>query len=297
MKKRYLILALIMLISMLTLPVSAAQGDMTYSFDLTANGKDTVEVSLGDIITVTLRLRRTDADSAYQVHGMQAELRYDASFLELVEGSGTAYTGVNTSDIALVDGHREYYMNFLSMSGSTTWEADTLIGSVQFKVIGESGVTKITNEDFLVSQPDGSGSYKCEANELLVILTTDCTVKFQSNGGTEVESQKVQFGEKVIRPEDPIREGYELVGWFTDIHMSQKWDFENDTVEGNMTLYAKWTEKTENTGPDEPAVPGGDSNDGNQMHCWIWWLLILLLLILLALLYVRKRIKSSKKRH
>ncbi len=293
MKKRYLILVLIMLISMLTLPVSAAEGEMTYSFDLTANGKDTVEVSPGDIITVTLRLRRTDGDSSYPMHGMQAELRYDASFLEVVDGSGTAYTGVSTSDIALVDGYREYYMNFLSMSGGTQWEADTLIGTVQFKVIGETGVTKITNEDFLVSLPDGSGSYQCEANELLVILTTDCTVKFQSNGGTEVESQKVQFGEKVARPEDPIREGYELVGWFTDIHMSQEWDFENDTVEGNMTLYAKWEKKAGETESSEPTIPGEDSNDDGVIPCWIWWILILLFILLVITLWMQY--KHSKR--
>lgn len=291
MKKRYLIIILVLLFSMLALPVDAAEGEMTYSFDLTANGKDSVEVSQGDIITVTLRLRRTDADSAYQMHGMQAELRYDASFLELVEGSGTVYTGVNTNDIGLVDGYREYYMNFLSMSGGTQWEADTLIGTVQFKVIGDSGVTKITNEDFLVSLPDGSSSYKCEANELLVILTTDCTVKFQSNGGTEVENQKVQFGEKVTRPEDPIREGYELVGWFTDIHMSQEWDFENDTVEGNMTLYAKWAEKSDNTDSTEPTEP--DTEDESECN-FPWWILVLIIILSILAYYWSKKRKERR---
>ncbi len=295
MKKRALILVLLMLISLLSLPVVAAEADMTYSFDLTANAEQTVEVAPGEILTVTLRLRRTDDTSAYQMHGMQAELRYDGAFLELVEDTATAYTGVSTSDIGLVDGFREYYMNFVSMGGGTQWEPDTLVGTVQFRVIGTSGVTKITNEDFLVSLPDGSGSYPCEAGELLIVLTTECTVKFQSNGGTEVPSQKVQFGEKILRPEDPTRDGHDFAGWFSDIHMSNAWDFDNDTVEGNLTLYAKWTEKPHETAPSEPITPGRDSNVGNGILYWIGWLLILLLLALLVLRYIRRRMKKGKK--
>ena len=69
-------------------------------------------------------------------------------------------------------------MNYLSMSGGEKWNADTLIGSFQLKVVGESGVTKITNEDYLVSFKDGTGSYSCESNELTIIFSTDCVVTF-----------------------------------------------------------------------------------------------------------------------
>ncbi len=293
MKKLSFVLILSLLISMLVIPAMAAEADMTYSFELSVNGKDTVEVNTGDIITLTLKLRRTDAAQAYSMHGMQAELRYDSSFLQLVGGSATTYPGVDTNDIALVDGFREFYMNFLSMSGGTKWEAETLVGTVQFKVIGTSGVTKITNQDFLVSLPDGSGSYRCVSNELLIILTTDCTVKFQSNGGTEVESQTVQFGEKVTKPEDPQREGYKFVGWYTDIHLSQQWDFES-TAEGNMTLYAKW-EKDEGSAHDPvgPATPG---DDGEGVPCWLWWILLLLILLLAIALWMQYKHSRKKQR-
>ncbi len=294
MKKLSIALILSLLLSMLVIPAMAVEADMTYSFELSVNGKDTVEVSTGDIITLTLKLRRTDAAQAYSMHGMQAELRYDSSFLQLVDGSATTYTGVDTNDIALVDGFREFYMNFLSMSGGTKWEAETLIGTVQFKVIGTSGVTKITNEDFLVSLPDGSGSYQCVSNELLIILSTDCTVKFQSNGGTEVESQTIQFGEKITKPAEPQREGYKFAGWYIDIHLSQEWSFDS-TVEGNMTLYAKW-EKDDGSEhePTTPVAPGENKGDG--VPCWLWWILILLILLLAVTLWMKYKHSKKKRR-
>jgi len=180
----------------------------------------------------------------------------------------------------MVDRYREFYMNYLSMGGGEKWNADTLLGSFQLKVTGDSGVTKITSEDYLVSFKDGSGSYPCEANDLTIILSTDCVVTFRTNGGSELEDITVQFGEKIPRPEDLKREGYELEGWYTDIHLTEEWDFDEDMVEGNMSLYAKWTEAMEGT-----AVQG----TGAETVCW-WWILLLIIVILI-LFWIYKRRK------
>lgn len=230
------------------LTVTATAGGVTDSgsstpsflFELSVDGQDSKEVEPGDVITVVLRLKRTDANEEYIMYAMQDEIRYDSTFLELVEGSAMLGHGIVSTDIAMVDRYREFYMNYLSMGGGEKWNADTLIGSFQLKVTGDSGVTKITSEDYLVSYKDGSGGYPCEANELIIILSTDCAVTFRTNGGNELEDITVQFGEKIPRPEDPKREGYELEGWYTDIHLTEKWNFDEDVAEGNMSLYAKW---------------------------------------------------------
>ena len=248
----------------------------SFLFELSVDGKDTKEVEPGDVITVVLRLKRSDADHPYTMYAMQDEIRYDSTFLELVEGSAMLGKGIASTDIAMVDRYREFYMNYLSMSGGEQWNEDTLIGSFQLKVTGDSGVTKITSEDYLVSLQDGSGSFPCEANELTIILSTDCVVTFRTNGGSELEDITVQFGEKIPRPEEPVRECYELEGWYTDIHLMEMWDFDEDTVEGNMSLYAKWVESAEGT-----AAQGL----GKGHMCW-WWI-ILLILLLLLLVYIR----------
>ena len=312
MQKR-IFAALIVMILWCLLPLTcmstmAANDDMTFSFDLTVDGKDTKEVQTGDIITVVLRLKRTDASEAYQMYAMQDEIRYDSTFLELVEDSAVLGSGITSTDIAMVDQYREFYMNYLSMSGGEKWNADTLVGSVQFKVIGASGVTKITSEDYLVSVKDGSDSYACEANEVTVVISTECTVSFKSNGGSEIGNQTVLFGEKITRPKDPVREGYVFSGWYADIHLTDEWDFEKDVVEGNMSLYAKWTEKvsggmdeesgTDDKESDRESQEGEDNSlsevpdTGDGYSIFIWGTM-LVLLVLVLLLWIRNR-KSKK---
>ena len=304
--------ALIVMILWCLLPLTcmttmAANDDMTFSFDLTIDGKDTIEVQTGDIITVVLRLKRTDASDLYQMYAMQDEIRYDSTFLELVEGSAVLGSGITSTDIAMVDQYREFYMNYLSMSGGEKWNADTLVGSIQFKVIGASGVTKITSEDYLVSVKDGSDSYACDANEVTVVISTECTVSFKSNGGSEIADQTVVFGEKIIRPADPVREGYRFEGWYSDIHLKNGWDFESHTVQGNMSLYAKWSEvgkKEDSSAPTEAASNGtveDESNvisgavpSGDDSYIMVWFCIAVFFILTLLILKYYKRKKISK---
>lgn len=281
-----IVFILLILLPILSIPVSAADKSQTFSFDLTVDGKETKEVKAGDIITVVLRLKRTDSAEPYTMYAMQDEIRYDSAFFEIVEGSTVLNTGIVTKDIARVDSYREFYMNYLSMSGGAQWNADMLIGSIQLRVIGESGVAQITNEDYLVSLQDGSDSYFCDANDVTVILSTDCTVRFMSSGGSEIADQIVQYGEKITCPEPPVREGFLFEGWYEDINLTDKWDFSNDIVQNNMTLYAKWA--TDNTVATTP-----DRNDEDS-SCCMWWIwLLIILLCILVLKYMKDKCKNK----
>lgn len=273
------LLVMIVLTGLLPMAVAAAENE-TFKFELSIDGSETKEAKQGEIITVVLRLKRTDVNENYTMYAMQDEIRYDSTFFELVEGSAVLSKGIETTDISMRDNYREFYMNYLSTSGGVTWEADTMVGSFQLRVIADSGVTKITNEDYLVSNQDGSGSFRCEANELTVILSTECTIRFESNGGTKVPDQTARYGEKIVKPEDPTREGFEFDGWYSDLDRTTLWNFDTDTVTGNLTLYAGWQETTV-----APGVSGEDSN--------VWYLIGLALLILLfivILLLPRKRV-------
>ena len=66
------------------------------------------------------------------------------------------------------------------------------------------------------------------------------TVTFDSNGGTDVASVKLEYGDTVPYPEAPTREGYTFYWWYTDEGLSEPWNFYTMTVSDNMTLYAKW---------------------------------------------------------
>ena len=69
------------------------------------------------------------------------------------------------------------------------------------------------------------------------------TVAFDANGGSAVASQTVKYGAKATQPANPTRTGYTFQGWYTAKDGGARYDF-NQTVTGNVTLYAHWTANT-----------------------------------------------------
>ena len=96
---------------------------------------------------------------------------------------------------------------------------------------------------------DGRGTYTYDKTEdcTLYALWEEaplCTVTFNPNGGTLTGAATCEEkqNECIQRPyEEPIREGHNFRGWYTDAACKpeQKWDFD-DPIPGNMTLYAGW---------------------------------------------------------
>lgn len=65
-------------------------------------------------------------------------------------------------------------------------------------------------------------------------------VTFNSNGGSTVAKKTVNQGNIVSKPTNPIKTGYTFAGWYKDESLKTVWNFSNDKVTGNNTLYAKW---------------------------------------------------------
>lgn len=90
------------------------------------------------------------------------------------------------------------------------------------------------------------------------------SVTFDSKEGTSVDSTTAVYGHQVTKPDDPIRDCYEFIGWYyqTGEGVERKWNFEDDVMpHQDITLYAKW-KITKNTVAFE--ANGGlfkDSND------------------------------------
>ena len=62
------------------------------------------------------------------------------------------------------------------------------------------------------------------------------TVKFDTDGGTKIESQKVNKGDKVTKPQDPTKLGNEFIGWYVG---NKEYNFDSK-VNKNLTIKAKW---------------------------------------------------------
>jgi len=75
-------------------------------------------------------------------------------------------------------------------------------------------------------------------------LVTTYTVVFDSQGGSAVNSQAVEPGEKVSEPTAPTKTGYTFGGWYKESGCTNTWNFDSDTVIADVTLYAQWTINT-----------------------------------------------------
>ena len=67
------------------------------------------------------------------------------------------------------------------------------------------------------------------------------TVTFKYANGAADDEVKVISGDKVLRPEDPKKDGHIFKGWFADEELTQEFDFEKP-IEANTNVYAKWEE-------------------------------------------------------
>ena len=146
--------------------VLAADTSRSYEFYLTANGKTELHVETGDLITVTLELKRTAGEG--KMFAMQDEINYDGSLLKLVEGSELLYTGCRSTDIALASGGRSHYINFLSASGGESWGKSVTVGVFQLEVVGGRATTVLKNANGKVSTQDGSDTYAVSAQDVVI---------------------------------------------------------------------------------------------------------------------------------
>lgn len=61
-------------------------------------------------------------------------------------------------------------------------------------------------------------------------------VTFDTDGGSEIPAQEVEEGQLVVKPADPVKEGYVFLGWLVD---SEEYLFD-EPVEGDFEIVASW---------------------------------------------------------
>ena len=119
--------------------------------------------------------------------------------------------------------------------GSVTITATTKSGGFNFWFFSWGGKTTKKTFEIKVVVND---------NPTLDPEEKEYTVTFNTNGGNTVESQSIKEGQCVVRPENPEKEGAAFAGWYSDAELTMTYDFASPVTD-NITLYAKWTEKSE----------------------------------------------------
>ena len=73
------------------------------------------------------------------------------------------------------------------------------------------------------------------------VVPAQFTVSFDSQGGSDVAEQNVEYDTLIQEPTEPTKEGYTFVGWYKEAACQNKWDFATEKMPANtVTLYAKW---------------------------------------------------------
>lgn len=107
-------------------------------------------------------------------------------------------------------------------------------------VLESGGVT-------LAADPRVPNRYSARINRQDVVVTATYAnlyrVDFDTAGGTPIpDFQIIRQDGKVTLPDmDPEKFGFTFDGWYKEAEGINPWDFDNDTVTSDLTLYAKWT--------------------------------------------------------
>lgn len=81
-------------------------------------------------------------------------------------------------------------------------------------------------------------------------------VDFIENGGTTVlDLSEVTKGATISEPLTS-KDGYTLLGWYKEEIFENQWNFAKDTVESDLTLYARWNATPEITAEDQTLTVG-----------------------------------------
>ena len=118
-------------------------------------------------------------------------------------------------------------------------------------------------KDAACTQPWNNNSDTVTADMTLYAKWNDIlTVTFNVQGiGTAPASVTVVKGSKLIAAQTPeptdIPAAKRFGGWFKDAACTQAWNYADDTVTTDITLYAKWSKSSS---PSEPPVPPNPEN-------------------------------------
>ncbi|MBO0458316.1 InlB B-repeat-containing protein, partial [Enterococcus hulanensis] len=69
------------------------------------------------------------------------------------------------------------------------------------------------------------------------------TVDFDTQGGSAVASQTIEKDQKVSKPSEPTKAGYDFTGWYKDKDCKEAFDFDKEVITEATTIYAGWKAK------------------------------------------------------
>ncbi len=185
-------------------------------------------------------------DKQYEIYLLAQESGYTGTYdewLESIKGEkgdpgedGVSITSIEkTNTEGLIDTYTITFSNGLTKTYTITNGEDGIHGNQ-----GENGLSAY---ELYCKYYNYTGTEEEWISDLInyeLGFKAEYTVSFDTKGGSFVDSQKVEKGNKIEKPEDPIRDGYNFLGWYIN---DEKWSFIGYSVTEDMELEAKWEKK------------------------------------------------------
>ena len=164
----------------------------------------------------------------------------------------------------------------MSREQATHLEFHSLSRSATVTVISSGWANSVLSD---IVEDDGIGTYFDFQNTVF-------TITFETNDGTPINDMRLESGTALELP-TPVRDGYEFGGWYSDEGFTHGVS-DGYLVDGDMTLYAKWTLITEPDVDEDVDLPSVKPGSDNTMMIIIGVVAAVLILVI-ALLYVNRR--------
>lgn len=176
--------------------------------------------------------------------------------------------GIAATPLVSVQGGKTHMYFTVNSADSKDYVNYSAGGGVYRYTLGDAEATQIYDaaghyqycDSPVIADASGNLYYINDSGTLFKLGAVESwTVAFNSNGGSACDTKFVATADgKLVKPADPMRDGYTFGGWFTDEACTQAYDF-STPVTADLTLHAKWTKNAVNPGGNG----GSGSNGGN----------------------------------
>ncbi|MBR4564982.1 MAG: InlB B-repeat-containing protein [Paludibacteraceae bacterium] len=217
--------------------------------------------TVGADYAVTITTPATDVKGANS--GANLLLTQNTRFSIYADNTTTGGTPATYSDVTSISfkikAHKNTKIPTIDIYVGST-KIKTVTGGDESKSDGHeydtSGFTTITVSSLsnlagivkFVNTSSGSSDYKAYFDDIQICYgsgaSSGYTVSFdmKDHGSAIADIENVPSGSKIGAPVPaPTAADYDFGGWYKDDELSDDWDFANDQVTENTTLYAKWS--------------------------------------------------------
>lgn len=158
---------------------------------------------------------------------------------------------VTKSDVIMVGDRKKIKLKNLSQKAKVSYKStkETVV-SVNNK--GEIKGKKVGNAQIKISVTLNKKTTKL-VYKVVVKKGKSYKVSFKTYGAKKIKTQKIKRGGYAKLPKEPIKKGYQFVGWFKTkkpSDWSKRFKFNKSRIKSNITLHAVWVNVNKDTDKD-----------------------------------------------